>query len=201
MACAVTGGLKNPRPRLMDLAEAGDRWPELISYLDQAPAGTVVGLCRDNDPVLALLAWERYQGLLLSLEILADPDLGPAVRSGLAVTGRGPEDLSAASPDGPPRVLLTPEARAALAAVGGGRTGAALLKSLAGLGRAEPGDLALAGPLAGCFCREVVGDRFRLVYRTGPDGRGVVLLAIGFSQPDGRRGAAELAGRLLEPNL
>ena len=201
MTCAITGGLKRPRPRLLDLAEAAGRWPELISYLDQAPAGTVVGLCQDNDPVLALLPWERYQGLMLTMELLADPDLGPAALRGLARAERGSKELVAASPDGPPRVRLTPEARTGLSAAGGGRVGSRLLKSLAALGREEAGDVPLAGPLAGCFCREVAGERYRLVYRPGPEGREVILLAMGPSQPEGRRGAAELAGKLLEPNL
>jgi hypothetical protein len=143
------------------------------------------------------LPWHAYLGLVRTLDILADPELGPAVRRGMTQASGGMSDMVAAGEEGLDRVLLTPQAQADLAAANSGRSGARLLKSLASLHRSKEEAATLAGPLAGCFCCDVVGEHFRIIYNPDLGGGRLAVLAIGRLKHGGERNAE----KLLEPNL
>jgi len=54
------------------ITEARNRFMKLP---DQATKNQVLAVTRRNKEVMAVMSWELYEGLLETIEILADPDL------------------------------------------------------------------------------------------------------------------------------
>ena len=72
----------------VSLSEAKAHLARLIKELEQI--GEPIVITRSGDPAGVLLPLDEYQGLLETLEILADEELAAAVRAGLedVETGR-----------------------------------------------------------------------------------------------------------------
>lgn len=68
--------------RAVPLSEAKAKLARLLTEVDQL--GKRVVITHSGRPVGVLLPVDEYEGLLETLEILADPELSSAVRRGLA---------------------------------------------------------------------------------------------------------------------
>ena len=64
------------------LSDAKTHLPRILAEV--AEIGERVIITRSGRPAGVLLSIEEYEGLLETLEILADPELSEAIRSGLA---------------------------------------------------------------------------------------------------------------------
>jgi prevent-host-death family protein len=73
------------------LSEAKTRLPQILREL--ANCGNQVFITRSGRPAGVLLSVEEYEGLLETLDILADGELAAAIRQGLGELTRG-ESLS-----------------------------------------------------------------------------------------------------------
>jgi prevent-host-death family protein len=69
------------------LSEAKAQLAKLLRQVEDL--GERVVITRSGHPAGVLLSVEEYEGLIESLEILADPELSAAVRQGLADLERG----------------------------------------------------------------------------------------------------------------
>lgn len=69
------------------LSDAKARLPRLLA--DVLELGEAVVITRSGRPAGVLVSVDEYEGLLETLEILADPELSAAVRRGLADAGDG----------------------------------------------------------------------------------------------------------------
>lgn len=69
------------------LSDAKARLTRLLSEVEKL--GEEVVITRSGRPAGVLMAYQEYEGLLETLEILADPDLAAAVRRGLAEEADG----------------------------------------------------------------------------------------------------------------
>jgi antitoxin YefM len=63
----------------LTITEARKRLLDLPNH-----AGRVVKVTRRGRPALAILAWEQYESILETLEVLSDPELMGALREGIA---------------------------------------------------------------------------------------------------------------------
>ncbi len=69
------------------LSEAKANLPRLLAEVDRL--GERVLITRSGRPAGVLISVDEYEGLLETLEILADPELSAAVRRGLSEAERG----------------------------------------------------------------------------------------------------------------
>ena len=69
------------------LSDAKTNLPRLLAEVSRL--GERVVITRSGRPAAVLLSVDEYEGLLETLEILADPELSEAVRRGLAEAERG----------------------------------------------------------------------------------------------------------------
>lgn len=69
------------------LSDAKARLPRLLADVLELGEGVVI--TRSGRPAAVLVSVDEYEGLLETLEILADPDLSAAVHHGLDDAGRG----------------------------------------------------------------------------------------------------------------
>jgi prevent-host-death family protein len=72
---------------IIPLSEAKAKLARLLTEVDEL--GERVIITRSGRPVGVLLPVDEYEGLLETLEILADPELSRAVRRGLAEAEAG----------------------------------------------------------------------------------------------------------------
>ncbi|MEW6668209.1 MAG: type II toxin-antitoxin system Phd/YefM family antitoxin [Thermodesulfobacteriota bacterium] len=63
----------------LTISEARNRFMRLP---DEIPDNEVVAVTRRNKEVMACMSWELYEGLLETMEILADPDLMKMIKKG-----------------------------------------------------------------------------------------------------------------------
>ncbi len=73
--------------RTLSLSHAKARLTKLLSEVEDL--GEEVVITRSGRPVGVLMGYADYEGLLETLEILADPELLAAVRQGLAESAEG----------------------------------------------------------------------------------------------------------------
>jgi prevent-host-death family protein len=71
----------------LPMTQVRDELTSLPERLAEEPATVVV--TRRGEPVLAILSWEQYEGLLETLEILADDELMAVLRKSLEEAERG----------------------------------------------------------------------------------------------------------------
>jgi PHD/YefM family antitoxin component YafN of YafNO toxin-antitoxin module len=77
-------------PRILSIAEARKRLAQLPNELTQGARSDVAIITDDlGKPVLAILPWEMYDGLLEMLEILGDPEHIAALRQGIQDVAEG----------------------------------------------------------------------------------------------------------------
>jgi len=69
------------------LSDAKRRLPRLLADVRELGEGVVI--TRSGRPAGVLVSVDEHEGLLETLEILADPELSAAVRRGLDDAGRG----------------------------------------------------------------------------------------------------------------
>ena len=69
------------------LSDAKARLTRLLSEVEEL--GEEVVITRSGRPAGVLMAYQEYEGLLETLEILADPELAAGVRRGLAEEAAG----------------------------------------------------------------------------------------------------------------
>ena len=72
----------------MGMIDARKRLTSLPEEFAQAPELGAVAVTRRGKPVLAVLAWDLYESLLETMEIMGDPELMKALR-------RGAQDIAA----------------------------------------------------------------------------------------------------------
>ena len=56
---------------------------------DKTTDNQIIAVTRRNKEVMALMSWELYEGLLETLEILADPNLMRDLKKGMAEVASG----------------------------------------------------------------------------------------------------------------
>jgi len=56
---------------------------------DSATEAEVITVTEDGQPVLAVLAWDAYESLMETLEVLSDPEAMAAIRAGNEAIARG----------------------------------------------------------------------------------------------------------------
>lgn len=76
---AKTLPITKARSQLLDLAEELSRKPEIGA----------VAITKRGQPVLALMPWEFYEGLVETLEILGDETLMASLRQSIKEAGKG----------------------------------------------------------------------------------------------------------------
>lgn len=69
------------------LSEAKTHLARLLAEVEEL--GEQVVITRSGRPAGVLLAYDEYEGLLETLDLLADPDLSAAIRMGLDEAARG----------------------------------------------------------------------------------------------------------------
>ena len=74
--------------RRLPITQAREELTSLPERLAEEP-DTVMVVTRRRKPVLAILPWELYEGLLETLEIMADPELMAELRKSLEQADRG----------------------------------------------------------------------------------------------------------------
>jgi len=76
--------------RTMGMIDARKRLTSLPEELAKTSELGAVAVTRRGKPVLAVLSWDLYETLLETLEVMGDPDLMKALRSGMldAESGR-----------------------------------------------------------------------------------------------------------------
>ena len=83
--------------REMGIHDAGRSLGQLVAELEEAPG--VVAVRRYRKPVLAIMAWDDYEGLMETLEIMKDPELMESFRRAVkqyeAGEGRDFEEFAA----------------------------------------------------------------------------------------------------------
>ena len=87
--------------RKMQMVKARQALTRLPEELKQADTMTTLAVTRKGEPVLAILPWELYEGIVETLEILGDAQLMKSLT-------RGFEDLEAG------RILTTKELKRSL---------------------------------------------------------------------------------------
>ena len=65
----------------LSITEARNKFMKLA---DETADNQIIAVTRRNKEVMALMSWELYEGLLETLEVLADPDLMKDIRKGMA---------------------------------------------------------------------------------------------------------------------
>ena len=65
----------------LSITEARNQFMKLP---DKTADNQIIAVTRRNREVMALMSWELYEGLLETIEILADPDLMRDIRKGMA---------------------------------------------------------------------------------------------------------------------
>ena len=81
-------------PQTMSIDEAAVRLPALARAFRQAPGGRPSAISRGGRPVLAVMAWEFYTGLVKMAELLSDEELVSVLREGLEEDGNGADDAA-----------------------------------------------------------------------------------------------------------
>ena len=76
------------RVRSIPISEAKRQLSAIVDEFERDPY-TVVAATKDDEPVLALMSWDAYEGLLETLEIMSDPELVAAIRSSEADVAAG----------------------------------------------------------------------------------------------------------------
>jgi antitoxin YefM len=74
-------------PRRLPMVEARARLTRLPEELSRAPHA--VAVTRQGNPVLAIIPWELYEGIVETLEVLADPELADSLARSVSQIGRG----------------------------------------------------------------------------------------------------------------
>jgi len=69
--------------RTMGMIDARKRLTSLPEELAKTSELGAVAVTRRGKPVLAVLSWDLYETLLETLEVMGDPDLMKALRSGM----------------------------------------------------------------------------------------------------------------------
>jgi prevent-host-death family protein len=64
----------------LTITEARNRFMKLP---DETPSNQIIAVTRRNKEVMAVMSWELYEGLLETIEILADPELMKNVKRGI----------------------------------------------------------------------------------------------------------------------
>ena len=64
----------------LTITEARNKFMKLP---DEAASNQIIAITRRNKEVLAVMSWELYEGLLETLEILADPQLMQNLKKGV----------------------------------------------------------------------------------------------------------------------
>lgn len=65
----------------LSITEARNQFMKLP---DKTTGNQIIAVTRRNKEVMAVMSWELYEGLLETLEILADPDLMRDLKKGMA---------------------------------------------------------------------------------------------------------------------
>ncbi len=64
----------------LTITEARNRFMKLP---DEAASNQIIAVTRRNKEVMAVMSWELYEGLLETIEILADPELMKNLKNGM----------------------------------------------------------------------------------------------------------------------
>lgn len=64
----------------LTITEARNRFMKLP---DETPGNQIIAVTRRNKEVMAVMSWELYEGLLETIEILADPELMKSIKTGI----------------------------------------------------------------------------------------------------------------------
>lgn len=77
--------------RTISISEAGARLTDISDELARAKKPRAVKVTRGKKPVLAIMPWELYEGLIETLEILRDKEFMNDLRKGIkeADAGKG----------------------------------------------------------------------------------------------------------------
>ena len=67
--------------KTLSISEAREAMTRLPEYLSKDPRA--VEVTRHGRPVMAILPWDHYEGLMETLEVLADEELTASLRRGL----------------------------------------------------------------------------------------------------------------------
>lgn len=67
----------------LPIVEARKRLTSLPEDLAKDREAGVVAVTRRGKPVLAVMSWELYEGLLETMEIMSDPELMAQIREGI----------------------------------------------------------------------------------------------------------------------
>lgn len=74
--------------RYISINEAREELPRLVDELAQSHE--TVTVIRRDEPVLVILPWELYEGIIETVDVMGDADLMVALHQGIqdAITGR-----------------------------------------------------------------------------------------------------------------
>lgn len=75
--------------RSMSMVEARSRLTQLPEDFEQAEEPEAIAITRRGKPVLAVMPWELYDGLLETLEIMGDDQLMAALRQSVNEAAAG----------------------------------------------------------------------------------------------------------------
>jgi prevent-host-death family protein len=64
----------------LTITEARNRFMKLP---DETPGNQIIAVTRRNKEVMVVMSWELYEGLLETIEILADPELMKSIKTGI----------------------------------------------------------------------------------------------------------------------
>ena len=70
----------------LTITEARNKFMKLP---DESTGNQIIAVTRRNKEVMAVMSWELYEGLLETIEILADPELMGNLKRGLQDLGSG----------------------------------------------------------------------------------------------------------------
>jgi mRNA interferase RelE/StbE len=73
----------------LTITEARNRFMKLP---DETPGNQIIAVTRRNKEVMAVMSWELYEGLLETIEILADPELMKSIKTGIKEIKSGKTD-------------------------------------------------------------------------------------------------------------
>ena len=76
-------------PLKLSMAEARRHLAQLPDELTQVAQSEVAIIIDNDEPVLVILPWEMYDGLLETLEILGDPEQIAALHQGIQDVAEG----------------------------------------------------------------------------------------------------------------
>jgi PHD/YefM family antitoxin component YafN of YafNO toxin-antitoxin module len=79
--------------RALSMIEARDKLMQLPEDFEQivkeGEVFPIIKVIRNNEPVLAILAWETYASIMETLEVLSDDEQMEALRQALLEVGQG----------------------------------------------------------------------------------------------------------------